>query len=137
MLLLPKSLSNQVWKRLATQQTLHADLPYEVQTAEPTPLQRTRGTEPVSQESDTGLAGSPPGEPWSTATLISEETLTADAARKEEELTNCSPQGIQPTDVTPQQPELSGLAPREPVGFHSLQETNSVSLASCDTEAEI
>lgn len=45
-----------------SRQTPHANMPCEVQTAEPT-LQRTQSTEPGSQESDTGLAESPFGEP--------------------------------------------------------------------------
>ncbi|KAF2735436.1 hypothetical protein EJ04DRAFT_193653 [Polyplosphaeria fusca] len=127
-----------------SRQTLHADLPCEVQAAEPT-LQGTQSTEPRSQESHAGLAESRPEEHPDTVTspcedmhagLISEGIITAGAAPREEGPTNRDPLDIQPTDVTTQQPELSDLAPREPVGCHSPQETNSVSLTRCETETE-
>ncbi|KAF2190069.1 hypothetical protein K469DRAFT_682229 [Zopfia rhizophila CBS 207.26] len=121
-----------------SRQTLHVGLPGEVQITEPTPLQETQSTEPGSQESDTGLAESEPGEHPDTVTppcedmhagLISEEIITAGAAPQEEGPTNCDPRDIQP--------ELFDLAFRELVGCYSPQETNSVSLARCETGTEI
>jgi hypothetical protein len=61
-----------------SRQTLHADLLCEVQT-EPI-LQGTQSIASGSQESDIGLAESPPGEPWGTTTSISEEAFTAGTA---------------------------------------------------------
>lgn len=65
---------------------------------------------------------------------MSEETFTAGAVPQEEEPTNCNPQDIQPTDGTLQQPELSDLAPRKPVGCHNSQETNSDSWEGADDD---
>ncbi|KAF2680217.1 hypothetical protein K458DRAFT_393187 [Lentithecium fluviatile CBS 122367] len=129
-----------------SRQTLQADFPCEVQTAEPTPLQGTQSTEPGSQGSDTGFAESPPGERRDIATSpcedmragsISEEIITAGAAPQDEEPTNCDPRDIQPTDVTPQQPETSSLTPREAktIGCDSPQETNSIANPAADETA--
>ena len=115
-----------------------------LQTAEPTPLQGTQSTEPGSQEFGTGLAESWPRKHPDTVTspcedtrasLILEEINTTRAASQEEEPTNCDPRDTQHTDVTPQQLELSDLAPREPAGCHCPQETETeikiVNLTGC------
>lgn len=71
------------------------------------------------------------------ASLISNEIITTGAAPQEAEPKNCNSRDTQPTDVASQQPVLSDIAPRETVGSHSPQETNSVSFARCETETEI
>lgn len=130
-----------------SQRTLNDDLPCEVETAKPTPLQGTQSTEPRSQESDTGFAESPRGESRTVATLtcedmragsISQGIITASAAPQGEEPTNRDPRDMQPTDLTPWEPEISDLASREieTASCDSPQETESVSLAPCETETE-